>query len=294
MSLNKLDAARIGAPGRLGLIAGEPVHVPDSHTISTTIRYNLMPGTDRRLFLLNADGAWESLEITVDQSFPQTPPTANKLHSIWLYNNSGTLALAKDEWTSDTVIGASAAWTEVDGVRVKNTDNTRRLAGVMRTQSSQNFIIGGAMNGIWNCNNKIPRRITIHNQAGSHTYNVANTWRDYNNGAGNTVDSTWGLTNVGIVCGEREPFVVDAQNTVFSDTANGSVRLGIRYASAAGGFDDMGRTNSNANWPEHVSVQHSDTGTVGYSQIHLTERISSGTVGSFDHGFLGMHGFVWG
>ena len=187
--------------GRISLQSGVPVSNSDQ-TAKTTIYFTPFNGDKISLY----DGtAWAAYTFT-ERSLSLGTLTSAKNYDVFIYNNSGTLALELSAaWTSDTA--RSDAITLLNGIYVKSTNNTRRYLGTIRTTSTTTTEDSLAKRFVWNFNNKVLRSLYLNMYSSSHTFN--GTAREWNNGTG--------ITRVQFVTGiNGETFIANAYVAITS------------------------------------------------------------------------------
>lgn len=160
---------------RLTLTSGTPVTTADV-TAATTIYAALYKGNTIEVF--NGVG-WIEAPFT-ELSLSLSGFTADKNSDLWVYDNAGTLALERTEWTNDTT--RATALTTQDGRYVKSGATTRLYLGTFRTTSTTGQCEDSAANRfVWNYYNRVLRKLRKYDNT-AHTYNTA-TWRPFNNSA---------------------------------------------------------------------------------------------------------------
>ena len=99
---------------------------------------------------------------------------------MFVYDNVGTLALERVEWTDDTT--RATALTAQDGRYVKSGDATRLYLGTFRTTGTTGQTEDSKTKRyVWNYYNRVIKRLYLKYVA-NHDYNTA-TWRAFNNNA---------------------------------------------------------------------------------------------------------------
>lgn len=107
---------------------------PSSSITSSTIYYSPFNGNLVSLY----DGTRWKLFTFTERSLALSGLTTGKKYDVFLYDNSGTLALEKSAaWVNDTT--RTDAITLQDGVYVKSGALTRRLVGTFKAASSSTF-----------------------------------------------------------------------------------------------------------------------------------------------------------
>ena len=145
---------------RLTLVTGVPA--PEDSGFSATTLY-LTPYTGNAIYLY--DGTkWNkhnSAEISLS-----TSALSDGVYDVWVYNVGGTLTLGVSTIWSDPYTRVDTI-TQQDGVWVKSSDHTKRLAGTIQTTSGaviDSFLFGRQL---WNADNRLPR--DFRSQVASYT-----------------------------------------------------------------------------------------------------------------------------
>jgi len=162
--------------GRLTPSTGVPVPTGDV-TGATTLYYT--PYKGNRIALYNGS-AWSIYTFT-ERSLTFALSTGN-VADVFIYDNSGTLTLEKQDWSSASARSVALAYQ--DGVLVKSTATTRRYlgtfycgvtggsAGVAQTESTK------TMRHIWNYYNRVDRDMYVEDTSAAFSYATA-TWREF-------------------------------------------------------------------------------------------------------------------
>lgn len=162
---------------RLTLTSGTPVTTADV-IAATTIYAALYKGDTIEVF----NGAGWIEAPFAELSLSLSGFTADKNSDVWIYDNAGTLALERTEWTNDTT--RATALTTQDGRYVKTGATTRLYLGTFRTTSTTGQCEDSVTHRyVWNYYNRCARRCIVF-EGTAHTYNTG-TWRAWNNNQAN-------------------------------------------------------------------------------------------------------------
>lgn len=163
---------------RLTLETGVPVSTSDQ-TAKTTIYATPYKGNTIEVF--NGQG-WVEAPFT-ELSLSLSGFTADKNSDLWIYDNAGTLALERTEWTNDTT--RATALAVQDGRYVKSGATTRLYLGTFRTTGTTGQCEDSQLKRfVWNYYNRVRQSLRLTYSA-THTYNTA-TWRPFNNSQANS------------------------------------------------------------------------------------------------------------
>lgn len=169
--------------GRLTLSSTLPVTTSDV-TGATTLY--LLPYRGELVALYDGTSEWAYFNLPAAGVSVSIPATTDTNYDVYLYDNSGTLALELVAWTNDTT-RATALATQ-DGVRVKSGDATRLYVGFIRTTGvSGECEDSRAARFVANYYNRMARAL-LNQFTGSHSLS-STTFRAWNNDAGSNVEA---------------------------------------------------------------------------------------------------------
>lgn len=213
-----LETAGANTPGgRLTLTSGTPVTTADVAS-STSVYY--VPFIHDRIPLW--DGAkWQAVIFT-EKTLALGTVTNALPYDVFGYLSSGSLALEKLAWASDTA--RATAITIQGGRYCKAGDKTRLYLGTFRTISTTQTADAAVQRFLWNMYNRRPRRLLKQDNT-SHTYNAA-SFRIWNNTAGHAVELVLGLAEDVLSMG------INAQITANALAAFGAISLGFDVTNA--------------------------------------------------------------
>jgi len=173
---------------RLTLTSATPVTTADV-TAATTLY--LSPLTGNRCTVLDANGlatTLSSAEISI-----AVPNTSSQVYDVWVFSNSGVLALELLAWTNDTT--RATAISRTTGVLTKTGDPTRRYVGSFRTTTVAGQTEDSvAKRYVWNYSNRVPRVMRVKEATDTWTYN--GVFRQANGAAANQLDFVLGVAEV--------------------------------------------------------------------------------------------------
>jgi hypothetical protein len=171
----------------------------------------------------SVDGASGSVP---SRTQPELSGLANTLYDIFLYDNSGTLALEAVAWTNDTT--RATALVQQDGVYVKTGDTTRRYLGTIRTVAAGQTEDSMTKRYVYNEANKVPRELRVIESVSSWTYS-SSAWRAAHANNAN---------RVGVVMGHREtPVHLDLMVRMTGQGSGGA--QGIAYDTTTANHADV-------------------------------------------------------
>lgn len=244
--------------GRLTLESGTSVSSSDQ-TAKTTIFFTRHNGNRVALYI---NGGWQFRTLT-QVSLSLSGFTTGKNNDIFAYDNAGTLAIERVEWTSDSA--RATAITLQDGVYVKSGDVTRRYIGTFRTSATGQCEDSISKRYVWNYNSCVERRLQV-TASSSHTW-VTGTVRNWNADATLRVEFV-----VGVV--ESDIFVTilnDLTSAAGASSSAGCIGLGINSTSTMSAISYWasafrGRSSNNTVFSP----------TLGYNFVQLLESGLSG------------------
>lgn len=205
--------------GRLTLTSGTPVTTSDV-TAATTLYYTPYGGCNT---VSTYDGVqWNQTAFA--QVSIAVPASTSQMYDVFLYDNSGVLALELTAWTNDTT--RATALTTQNGVYVKTGALTRLYLGSFRTTGVSGQTEDSlAKRYVWNYYQRVRRPVRVLEATATWTYTGGSTLRQANASTANQVDVVVGVQEV----------VVDltlAASGVESTTGNLTVIVAIGEDSA--------------------------------------------------------------
>lgn len=171
---------------RLTLTSGTPVTTGDV-TAATTI-YATPYGKGSSIEVYNGYFWLES--PFAELSLSLSGWTASRPSDIFMYDNAGTIALERTEWTNDTT--RATALTYLNGSYVKSGATTRLYIGTIRTTTTTGQCEDSATKRyVWNYFNRIKRHFNRYVTGGA-SYTTA-SWRQWNADANAQIDFVIGV-----------------------------------------------------------------------------------------------------
>jgi hypothetical protein len=251
--------------GRLTLTTAVPVTTADV-LAATTIFWTPFRGNHCAVY---NGTTW--IERTFTELSIVVPATTATLYDVFVFDNSGTLALELTAWTNDTT--RATALVLQDGVLVKTGALTRRYLGTFRTTGVSGQTEDSiAKRYLWNYYNRTRRHLRRYETTASWTY-----------GAGNSVNGTRQANanvanQVEVVVGVAESLV---EISVMAWASNTVVSAMSTYASIAIGIDST--TVGDVTFSSGVNTAYAYVATVP-SPMVVTARLMP---------TVGRHFFAW-
>lgn len=244
------------AGGRLTLTSGTPVTATDV-TGATNIYYT--PHKSSFIALYDTvDAAWKSLEFS-ETTLAIGTVTSGKNYDIFAYNNSGTLALEKVAWTSDSA--RATALVRQNGVWVKSGDASRRYVGSFRSISTTQTADTIGNRCLFNADNRVDRVLAVEETTANWSQD-AGAWQLANSNANNCVKVLIGLAEDAVSAHCYGAAVASAGGP------NGSIGIGINTTStnsARGGSSGFSTSTAKLVGSYHGVLP------VGYNTLNLIE-----------------------
>lgn len=255
-----VDIANI-AEGRLTLETATPFSTSNQANKST-LYYTPYRGNNVALY---SGTAW-SVRTFSEVSLALAGLTTNRNYDVFLYDNSGTLALELAIWTNNTT--RASALTLQDGVYVRGTNTTRRYLGSIRATSATQTQDTESQRFVWNYQNRAQRHFYVNDATDSWTY-TTNGWRAARASTTNRVEILLGLGEV----------LVEAK--VLGVITNGTGTLnyyasGIGLDTTANNSASIRGSGSNNTMINQVWGDYVDYPGQGYHYLQWVER-SAGT-----------------
>ena len=228
----------LACEGRLTGASGSPVTAADVPNVGTLY---FTPYNGSRVALYGEGSGWVVYPFS-ELSLSLAGLDAGKNVDVFIHNYRGTLTLSLEVWTNDST--RAAALAAQDGVMVKAGAPALRYLGTIRTVTSGVTADTDQARLIWNCNNRLPRRLKVIESANSWTYTTA-AFRPFNNSNANRVEVVTGLAelpttlqflayayhsggqgfHVGIGLDSTTTSSADVNTTVHSSTINPTLAL---------------------------------------------------------------------
>jgi len=249
-----LAASGLTPGGRLTTESGVAVSTSD-RTSQGTIYYTPYLHDFVRLY----DGTRPKLYLFTERSLSLTV-TSGKNYDVFLYDNSGTLALELSAaWTNDTTRADALAWQSGVGW-VKSGTATRLWLGTIRasgtnvTEDSWDRTDAPARAFVWNAYNRVRRAAYCHDSTDSWNY-TTDTWRQARGSANNQIEYVTGLAGVCVAA-------------TACQTANNASAVSILGAI---GLDSTSSPASRCD----IAVQYSSTGITLTTPLVSTLKFNS-------------------
>jgi len=267
--------------GRLTLSSGTPVTTANV-VAATTVYFS--PYTGNRISLY--DGTRWTIYTFTELSLSLSGFTADKNSDIFIYDNAGTLALERTEWTNDTT--RATALAVHDGVLVKSGAITRRYLGTIRTTGTTGQCEDSeAKRFVWNYYNRVRRPFSCEESATSWSYSTSN-WRYHNNSSANRVEFVIGVAEDSVQAGMLGSF-----------SGNGSMAMHLDSATPT--TPDSLIAYSNTATVSSIGAFYEETVAAGYHFLAMIEWAAAATTfygrDVFDgdrYIQTGMRGNLWG
>lgn len=142
-----------------------------------------------QIAVYDGSSAWTTLTLGSDLSITLSTLSASLPHDIFIYNNTGSLAIEGLAWTNTTT--RATALTTQNGVLVKSGATTRRYLGTIYLNSSKQCYDAKLHRWVWNYYNRADR-LLYKDVDTAHTYTSV-TYRYYNNDSTQLVDAVIGV-----------------------------------------------------------------------------------------------------
>lgn len=196
---------------RLTLTSGVPVTTSD---VTAAATFYVTPYKGNRVALY--DGASWHVRTSSELSGTLGHGSPNAMIDVFLYDNSGTVAIHYVAWSSDTARVTGLALQ--NGVLVKSGDATKRYFATYRTNSAGDFEDSISHRFIWNYYNRVRRPMLVLQDVSSYTYTTA-TIRQANGSTANQLDMVVGWS--------EDPVSASYITSAYNSTGGVLVRVGI-------------------------------------------------------------------
>lgn len=255
---DQMDAQVANLPsmvqGRLTPISGSPVPTGNRAAYST-LYYTPYRGNYATVYYRNA---WRLMRFS-EISLALTGTAANSTYDVFLYRASlGVLTLELSAaWAN--LHTRTDALTKLDGVYVKNSDNTRRYIGTFRTVAANQYDDTDATRGLWNYYNRVKSVMRRYDNNNTWTYNN-NAWREAQGDTANDGNYVIGINEV-LVTTLVKTNTVSNNNSVRTFTVGVGVNtVGQNAAQLLGAFG-----NPNANPATQIWAIYKGYPGIGYN-----------------------------
>lgn len=277
---------------RLSLTSGTSVTSADV-TAATTLY--LTPHSGRRMTVF--DGSGNATTLTSAEISIAIPATTSQLYDVFVYNNSGVLALELLAWTNDTTRATAIVKNgaiDAAGVWTKSGDTTRRYVGSMRTTAVSGQTEDSAPNRfVYNQFNEKQRTLGKYN-TGNYTYTTA-TWREAGGSTTHRVNFIIGVAERAVTL-EAISF---ASNGTSSVNVGGAVGLDSTTAPTPSSQRNAGGVAVGTSMGLALPSSVETIAAVGFHfASQLEYSAASGTTTWYDNAFVtgqqaGIGGIVW-
>lgn len=220
--------------GRLTLATNDPV--PTSNITASSMVY-FTPYKGNRISLYVPGYGWR-VHTFAELSLDISGYSISTNYDIFIYDNAGTLTLEGVAWSNATL--RAVALVSQDGRWVKNGYTNKLYLGTIRCNGVGQTADTYLARLCWNNYNRTPRQLRILETTNSWTYNVALTFRPFNNTAANQVEYVVGLVEdvMQLVC-LAPAYYASSAFTAFvgigvDSTAASTPTVASQAASAAG------------------------------------------------------------
>lgn len=262
--------------GRLTLESGVPKSTTDQ-TAKTTIYFTPYRGSRIALY---SGSAW-SLYTFSELSLSLSGLTASTNYDVFVYDNSGTLALSATAWTNATTRATDI--TLQNGVYVKSGSTTYRYVGTFRTtgtagQTELSFGKTAAAGGsypkclLWNAQNRVRGVFQDRESTDAWTYATV-AWRQMNadTAANNRFDFVSGDASM----------TLSARHSVLTNSPPGrsEAAFGLDAVNAVAAGSTISQTNA-ASFVE-LKPEYDDAPGLGYHYIAPIEYVSTASSTQF-------------
>lgn len=156
--------------------------------VASTTAY-FTPYRGNRIAVHDGSG-WKIMNLT-QISLALGSLAADKNYDVFIYDNSGSLALETVVWSTDTARVTDLALQ--DGIYVKSGSTTRRYIGTLRTLSSSACEDSLTKRYLWNYWNREPRKMLVSDPASSWGSAAGATWASANASTANRVQVVVGV-----------------------------------------------------------------------------------------------------
>ena len=242
---------------RISLTTGVPVTTSD---VFAATNVYVVPYNGTQVSLFDGSATWTTLASAgVTLALGSSPPNTN--YDIFLYNNSGVVAVESNPWLSDTARASALVYQ--DGVLVKPGATTRRYIGTIRTSAMGQCEDSAAKRYCWSYYGRARRQMKAVEATANWTYST-NTYRQANGAAANQLDF--------IIGWDQDIVYAQSSNQATNSTAtNRTVTAGI-------GLDSTTVNSAQVYMNQNVTSN---------TQVAPIFAIYAGNVG------IGRHTLVW-
>ncbi len=275
-----LAAAAWMVCGRLTTESGVPVSTTD-RTAQSTIYFTPYNGDSVPLY---TGSAWTRLAFA-EISLALSGLTSGKNYDVFVYNNSGTLALELSAaWTNDTTRADALALQ--NGLYVKSGATTRLHVGTIRTTNTTTTEDSAAKRFVWNAYNRIRRAMKAALEtAGNWNYTSA-TYRQANANTANQLMYVAGGIGDAV---EARVYAIrfNSNNNINAFSGVGVDSTTVNSAAYYGG-------NASSTVVTPGSAEYIGTPGIGYHFLAWLESSQvSGTMTWVGSSLSGIVGSVW-
>src|SRR5574341_1024316 len=258
--------------GRLTLESGVPISTTDQ-VAQTTLYFTAYSGNRIALY----DGTAWNLYTFSQVSMPIPATAGNTNFDIFIYVNSGSLALEAVAWATNTIRATQLAVQ--DGVYVKSGAPTYRYLGTIRTTAVGQSEDSRAKRFVWNYYNRVQR--LLYRNDPTPSWGLTGTWRSMNNDPANQVEFVVGFST--------EPVSFTHHSTAYSSSGvQAYTGIGLDWTSGQPGIQS---------WCAYgiyctLIVHYYDYPGIGYHYLRLLDYGSTSVL--YGGAYQRASGSIWG
>jgi hypothetical protein len=193
--------------GRITLTSATPVLTSDV-TAATSVYFTPYNGSKIEVY----NGSFWMEAPFAELSLSLSGFTTNKVSDLWIYDNAGTLALERTEWTNLTTRATALALQ--DGRYCKSGTLTRLYVGSFRTNATSQCDHTAKRAGLWNMYNQV-KTIIKANDTTNHTYTTS-SYRNWENNSDLVVDVLLGINTNILVSGWGAALAAGGNNAILA------------------------------------------------------------------------------
>lgn len=246
--------------GRLTLSTGVPI--PSTDVSSSSVLY-FTPYKGNRVSLYVPGYGWRVYSFS-ELSMDISGWSDAKNYDVFIYDNSGSLALEGVAWSNDTL--RATALDLQDGAYVKSGAYEKLYLGTVRTSSAGTSADTVDKRFVWNNYNRVHRELRKIDSTYSWTYATA-AWRKFNNSSSNRLQVVLGLQ-------EEKVYLIFTCACVNSTTGSEIIAFGLDSDSPDSScvrINSKGATDMPA-----IAIYDSIPG-LGFHYLQMLEYTSAGT-----------------
>ncbi len=216
---------------------------------------------------------WKMLILSSAVNVSLSGLSVDTQHDVFVYDNSGTVALGLEQWTNPTT--RATALTTVDGVYVKSGATSNRYVGTIRISAANVCEDSLTKRYVWNYYNQVQRRMRVLDST-AFDYNSA-TIQQWNANTANKISAVIGVVTDSLTLGFSARYL-------HTTTVNSTATIGIGHNSTSAYTYALLYRNPAANITYEFGTTKPITPVLGLNDFNLLHNGIATATNTWDEG----------